>query len=201
MPLDVMNPPVAAYEVVRSAMSDLASRAGFGTPSLRRADPSTLGLSTPHRVAVIPLNGLRRGGALRDVAQTTSWRFLLHQGDRVIAAVDTIETKEGRYQFGHINEGPFTTATEEAIRRAERLDAVRKGQFEPVLVMAPALYVVALWLQNRSGDSDWFLPLPPTPEPLVSYQPTRSDEFQDILRRLAEKVPPDSGRNKDPSGG
>ena len=47
MPLDVNNPPIAAYEAVQSVLSELAGKSEFRTPALRRADPRTLALSPP----------------------------------------------------------------------------------------------------------------------------------------------------------
>jgi hypothetical protein len=201
MPLDAIDPPIAAYEAVRSVVTGLAAGAGFRTPALRRADPEALALSTPHRVALLPLDRIRRDASLRAAAQTTGWRFLLHDRDKVVAAADAVAAKEGGFQFGQVNEGPFVAATEEAIRRAERLDAVRKRRFAPVLLTVPALYVMALWLEDRDGEEDVVLALAPAPSELEPYAPITPGAFLAVLAKLRERVPAESGRVKDPAGG
>jgi hypothetical protein len=201
MPLHAVDPPIAAYEAMRSVLSDLASHAAFRTPALRRADPASLALSTPHRFAVLPLNQIRRQTGLRTAAEMKGWRFLVHDGQRVVATVDAIETDKGEHQFGQLNEGPLTAGTEDAIRRAERLDAVRKGHYEPAFLLVPALYVAALWLQDRDGDSDLVLPMAPAPQELKPYEPMSAGAFLEVLVRLAARVPTDEKKGKEPSGG
>jgi hypothetical protein len=201
MPLDTTDPPIAAYESVRSVVAGLAAGAAFRTPALRRADPESLSLSTPHRTAFLPLDRIKRGAALRAAAQMTGWRFLVHERDKVVAAADAMLTKEGGFQFGQVNEGPFVAATEEAIRRAERLDLGRKGRFEPVLLSVPALYVMALWLEDRDGEADLLLALAPAPPELTPYEPIEPAAFLGVLTRLRERVPGERGKGEEPSGG
>jgi hypothetical protein len=81
--------------------------------------------------------------------------------------------------------------TEEAIRRAEKLQEVQKGRFEALLLIVPAIHVAALWLQDRDGDADLLLTMPPSNPALVPYRPMTSAAFLDIVRNLSQKVPPD----------
>ena len=201
MALHTADPPIPAYEAVRSLLTRLAAEAGFRTPNLRRTPAASLALSTPHRFAVLPLDRLRRGGALQSIAEVKGWRFLLHDGKRVIAAADAQLTPKGDYQFGQINEGPFTVATEEAIRRAEADKELGKGRFEPVLLLVPALYVVALWLQDLDGKHDRVMVMPPAPGDLAPYRPLPAEEFMAVLKKLAAAVPPEAPKGKSPSGG
>jgi hypothetical protein len=201
MPLDVSNPPIAAYEAVQSVVSDLAGKSGFRTPALRRAEPSKLALSTPHRIAILPLNRLRQGKELRGSTEIRGWRFLIHDGDRVIASTDAVLNQKGGFDFGQVNEGPFNASMEQAIRKAEGLPTVQKAHFEPVVLVVPALYIVALWLHTPDGENDLVLPLPPTPSELRPLEPLAAKDFWSVARRLAERVPADSGRPDDRSGG
>src|ERR1043165_8447234 len=100
MPLHAADPPIAAYEAMRSVLADLARQDSFRTPAPRRADPANLALSTPHRFAVLPLNRVRDKAALRSAAEVKGWRLLIHADKQVIAAVDAVITEKTGYQFG-----------------------------------------------------------------------------------------------------
>src|SRR5215831_10937629 len=126
MPLQIVDPPMAAYEAVRSTIGNLAAQAAFRTPALRRADPAAVELSTPHQMAILRLDRIRGAKDIRSAVDIKGWRFLVHEGTRVIAAIDAVQGEKGDYRFGQVNEGPFTAATEDAIRRAEKLDQVRR---------------------------------------------------------------------------
>ena len=218
MPLYIVDPPIQAFEVVRSKLADLASLAAFRTPGLRRADPAAIALSTPHRTALLPLDRIKGARDLRSVAERKGWRFLLHDGDRVVAAVEAQaatppagkgrraarsapEREIGGHRFGQVNEGPFTTATETAIRRAESLDQVKKGRFAPSFLLAPAVYVAALWLEDQDGTADLVIPLAPAPSGLQPFEPMPAREFLAVLGKLADRVPPEDRRSRDPLGG
>jgi len=201
MALHIVDPPIGAYEAVRSVVTRMASTSAFRTPALRRTNPAALALSTPHRVATVPLDRIRDAGDLRSIVETTGWRFLLHDGERVVASIDAVIGTEGTYRFGHLTEGPFATGTEEAIRRAEALEVVRKHDFEPSLLLVPALYVVALWLRDRESSADLTMPIAPVPVELEAYEAIGAREFLTILRRLAERMPRQDEKGKSPLGG
>jgi hypothetical protein len=201
MPLDVSNPPIAAYEAVQSVVSDLAGKSGFRTPALRRAAPGGLALSTPHRIALLRLDRVRETSDLRRSTEIRGWRFLIHDGDRVIASTDAVLNQKGGFDFGQINEGPFNGSMEQAIRKAEALPAVQQAHFEPIVLLVPALYIVALWLHAADGENDLVVPLPPAPGEFRPLEPLAAKDFLSATKRLAERVPPESGRSDDSSGG
>jgi hypothetical protein len=201
MALHIVDPPIGAYEAVRSVITRMASTGAFRTPALRRANPAALALSTPHRVAAVHLDRIRSAGDLRSIAETAGWRFLLHDGECVVASVDAVIGTAGAYRFGHLTEGPFATGTEEAIRKAEALDVVHKHDFEPSLLLVPALYVVALWLRDREGGADLAMPIPPVPPELKAFEAIGASEFLTMLHGLAERLPTRDKKGKSPSGG
>ena len=201
MPLHTIDPPMAAYETVRSKIADLAAQGGFRTPALRRADPGTIALSTPHRTAVLGLNRITGAKDLRSTAELKGWRFLVHQETAVVAAIDALQSDKSQYGIGHVNEGPFVAGTENAIRRAEQLDEVRKGRFAPIFLLVPALYVAALWLENQEGTTDLVMVIPPGPKDLTPYSPMPVPPFLDALARLAALVPAEDRKARRPSGG
>jgi hypothetical protein len=200
MPLRTVDPPIQAFEAVRAKLADLSSLAAFRTPGLRRADPAAIALSTPHRTALLRLDRIKGAESLRRAAEPKGWRFLLHDGERVIAAVEA-QAMKGEHRFGQINEGPFTAATEQAIRRAESLDEVKRGRYTPTFLLAPAVYVAALWLEDEAGEADLVLPLAPAPAELKPMEPMPARAFLAVLSKLAERVPPEDRRAKDPKGG
>jgi hypothetical protein len=119
----------------------------------------------------------------------------------VIAAVDAVQGEKGDYRFGQVNEGPFTAATEDAIRRAEKLDQVLRGRFVPAFLLVPALYTAALWLEDQDSDADLVMVMPPAPKDLATFSPMPVDPFLKVLARLAALIPAEDKRSKDPSGG
>jgi hypothetical protein len=191
MPLQIIDPPMAAYEAVRSTIANLGSQAAFRTPALRRANPADIALSTPHRMAILRLDRIRGANDVRSVVDIKGWRFLVHEGTRVVAAVDAVQTDKGEYLFGQVNEGPFTAGT----------DQVHRGRFVPVFLLVPALYAAALWLEDQDGDADLVMTMPPAPKNLSPFGPMEVHPFLAVLEGLAALVPAEDKKSKDPSGG
>jgi hypothetical protein len=188
MPLHPGEPPPTALEVVRRAVEHRAVTATFTTGNLMSAQPETLALSTPHRVAFLALDHMRPKCDLNKLVHWVGWRFLIHGPDKSIAAIRASPKKEGGYELGEITEGPFVSGTEEAIERAESLDDVRNGDYEAILLFAPEVYVVALWLRDRVCHNDIFLALPGSNPKFVPFKPMALDEFLEVLCDRAEKV-------------
>lgn len=105
-----------------------------------------------------------------------------------IAAATAAKTKGAKYELSDLNEGPFVEGTEKAIRIAEGLEEVRKGNFEAFLLVVSTVYVVALWLQDRDGDADILLTIPPVNRALVPYRPMTQAAFLDTIRGMAKKT-------------
>jgi hypothetical protein len=204
MAIERSDAPTGALEAVQRVLGSRAATSTFFGSRLSAANPRALSLSMPHRVAYLALERIHRTASLREVTRLGSWRFLVHEKQRrvitengvttekdeyvPIAAAIADRTKAGTYQLGEVNEGPFVIGTEEAVGRAEVFEEVRRGRFEVLLLMVPAVYVAALWLQDRNGDSDIVLTIPPSNPALVPYQPMRSTDFLTGLRELAKKL-------------
>lgn len=188
MPLQISKPPVAAEKAVHSMLGRLVAADDAAlVPALQSASLKSLAISTPHRVAVLELDRIRNR-TLRSAAQEKGWRFLVHNGDNVIATINTSLGRKGKHQFGHITEGPFVAGTEQAIRRAEALDAVQNGRFELLLLQAPAIHVVALWLRNLENDADLIVPIRPAPKPLQANRVLSPPKFMAAVAKLALQV-------------
>jgi hypothetical protein len=188
MPLQVAKPPSAARKAVHSMLVRIVATDADHVSALRSASPDTVAMSTPHRVAVLDLDRIHSGMSLRSAAHKKGWRFLVHNGNKVVASANSSLSRDGKHGFAHITDGRFVAGTERAIRRAEQLDSVRNGRFEPLLLQAPAIHVVALWLRNLDNDDDLIMPLSPAPKPLRPYRAVSARDFAMAATELASHM-------------
>ena len=184
MALHAALPPNAARHAVHAMLGQPSTASAFRTPAARLAAPDALALSTPHRVAFLPLDRIGAKTTLRGDAEMRGWRFLVHHGDRIVAAATTVAGARGTHRLGHLNQGPFVAGTEQAIRRAEAHHATRQRHFEPVYLMVPALYVMALWLRDLEGERDRVMIIPPAPREFAAYGMLTARTFVARLVRL-----------------
>ena len=162
MPLQHDEPPAPVHELVHNRLGALAHYGAFHTRRLRHAKADGLCLSTPHRIAVLTARSITARKTWTQHIGTAGWRFLIHDGDEVVATADTVSGEDGEHRFGHINEGPLVAGTTRAIIWAEQHPTIRAGSFEPIFVLAPELSVALLLLKHRAaGGDDYVTALPP----------------------------------------
>jgi len=188
MPLQVAKPPLAARKAVLSMLGRMVAMDADHVAALRAASPGSVAISTPHRLAVLGLDRIRAGMSLRSAAHKKGWRFLVHNGSKVVATANSSVSAGGKHAFAHITDGPFVAGTEQAIRRAESLPVVKKGRFEPIWLQVPAINVVALWLKNLDKGADLIMPVRPAPKELRPYQPLAATAFVTVATELASRV-------------
>jgi hypothetical protein len=212
MPINPVGPQ-GAFDAISQTVT--GARNGFAVTRHNRPDvkAGALSLSVPHRVAYLPLGKTRRGERLRQAVEWGNWRYLVLEEQpppaassaggsakpvtyKSIAAATALPVDGGGYKFGIWNDDSFAAGTEIALRAAEKLEQVRTGDYEPFLLVAPAVYVTALWLRDRrnneSEDSDLILPIPSRNPVLTPYKPMTPAEFFDKLDGVAAKIPRDS---------
>ncbi|HJQ40785.1 MAG TPA: hypothetical protein VKB93_26910 [Thermoanaerobaculia bacterium] len=107
-------------------------------------------------------------------AQATSWR------DVAGTSAAEVAPREGEYVLTSINEGPFATATHDALDRARQLE----GDYELRVLTIPSLYLFALWLH---GENDVVIPMDPAPTGLNANEPYNEVRLTEALRPLAER--------------
>jgi hypothetical protein len=203
MPIQVSPAPQAALDAIRQAIE--GSRGRF---SAARHDPSAtrrgaLFLCVPHRMAELPADKISADAKLGEVAAPGDWRYLVVQkrtddaaaekteGYTPIAIATATSVGGGQYRFGMWSEGSLATRTAAAIRVAEADNRVSEGDYEPLVLVVPALHVKALWLKDRTGtgrDLVSFIPrsvAEPAPE-----RPMTANEFLSKLQDIARKLPP-----------
>jgi len=187
MPLEVSKPAVAAEKAVCSMLARIVTADADYVQALRSAAPSSLAISTPHRIAVLALERIHAGMSLRSAVEKKGWRFFVHHGEKVVATVNSSMNSKKKHGFSNITEGPFVRGTVHAIKRAERLEHVEKGRFEPLLLQVPALHLVSLWLRNLESNADLIMPIKPTPAGVAAYQPLATGKFIATIADLASR--------------
>jgi hypothetical protein len=187
MPLEVSKPAVAAEKAVCSMLARIVTADADYVPALRSAAPSSLAISTPHRIAVLALDRIHAGMSLRSAVQKKGWRFLVHHGEKVVATANSSMNSKRKHDFSNITDGPFVRGTVQAIHRAERLELVQKGRFELLLLQVPVLHLVSLWLRNLERNADLIMPIPPTPAGVAAYRPLVTGEFIATIADLASQ--------------
>ncbi len=186
MPLQHNEPSDAVYKLVHERLGALNYHRAFYTPHLSTADPDNLKISTPHRVGFLTAQGLEAGGMWHRDIERRGWRFLIHHGDKVVAAVDTVIGKDGNHSLGHIDEGPVVAGMEKAVRFAEGHATIRSGSFEPIFVIAPSFSVSFLLLRNRTpSSSDHLIALPPLFAGLQAEELLLPEKAAIVLRNIS----------------
>jgi hypothetical protein len=204
MAIIASDAPRAALDAVRNGLIAKIRAGSLTSPKLIRAVTlaNDLSISFPHRAAFLSRDAIKRESALRDAAEIGigNWRFLVLEEEPMkagqgrdhesmpaciaIAAASAAVTEDENYKLGEINEGPFVEGTCKAVEDAQKLETVKTGSFEVVLLLAPAIYVAALWLRNRDGGADIILTIPPSDARLVPFQPMNSRDFMNVLRQI-----------------
>ncbi|MFC7310532.1 hypothetical protein ACFQVC_40760 [Streptomyces monticola] len=189
MPLHVPPAPAPALRSVLAALGSPTAVREARTPSLRNAQgPASPELPLPVHVLD---RVTARGGPPR--TRLAGWRFLIRCGDRAVAAGDTRLTPDG-WAFSHFFEGPYITATERALRQAEKMPS----SYQPRLLSVPELYMLTLWLHDdvdadgASGSpkaTDILVPLAPAPPGIAAHLPHQVAELLPVLTHRLAPVP------------
>ncbi|MFJ7066025.1 hypothetical protein [Streptomyces sp. NPDC101115] len=171
----MLRPSPAPAPALRSVLAALGSPSAVReprTPALRTAQgPLSPELPLPVHVLGVPDAAGQRPPRTR----LAGWRFLIRNGDRAIAAADTMLTPDG-WSFSHFFEGPYVAATERALIQAEALVT----PYQPRLLSVPELYMLTLWLHadteadgatTEPGPADLLVPLAPAPPGIAANRP------------------------------
>ncbi|WP_225839042.1 hypothetical protein [Streptomyces sp. NK08204] len=188
MPLHLPPAPAPALRSVLTALGSPTAVREAKTPSLRAAHgPVTPELSLPvHVLDRISAQGL-------SATRLAGWRFLIHCGDRAVAAAETMLTPDG-WAFSHFFEGPYITSTERALQQAEGL----QQPYQPRLLSVPGLYMLTLWLhgdcaadgaEGHPAATDLLVPLAPAPPGIFAHRPHRVADLLPVLTHRATAVP------------
>jgi hypothetical protein len=175
--------PADARRAVDAALAELAGLPGSLLHRLAQDKSGDMTLTVPHPVFSLGLSDLAAALGL-DAARLTGWRYLLRQGDRVVASVETVTSRADTHVFSQFNTGPFVASTAAALATAEALPAARDRSYELRLLHVPALHTMALWLHRNEKD-DLLIPLNPAPG---GIEPNRAYPADEVLRILVDKA-------------
>ena len=95
------KPPQQALDAMHATFLDLSRNRAFRTPALRNAT-GTLQLGEPQQVFTLDLTDLAAGKGL-DAARPTGWRYLVQEGDNVLASAETVAGPRSLRGRGHSN--------------------------------------------------------------------------------------------------
>jgi hypothetical protein len=198
MALQIPAPPRQAADAVHATFRTFAHK-GFRSPALRAADPARLSLTQPHQVCVLGADDLAAGRGL-EAARPTRWRYLVREGNKIIAAASALSTGAGdAHDFSHISEGPFVASTADALEYLRNHPDLVAGDFELRLLQVPALHTMAIWLHPTAGDGDLLVPLAPSPVAVPTGQAIPAARLISELAGKAKQVV--NVGAKDTSGG
>lgn len=183
MALIAPKPPQQALDAVHSTFLDLSRNRAFRIPALRNA-AGPLQLAEPHQVFTLDLSDLVTGKGL-DAARPTGWRYLVQEGDKVLASAETVAGPRGEQVFSAFNESRFVASSASAIRAVREIPEVEQDDFELWLLNVPGLYVLALWLHGAQGKGDLLVPLAPSPVETPAGKPVAAAV---LLKELADKA-------------
>ncbi|WP_025042158.1 hypothetical protein [Nitrosospira briensis] len=177
------KPPQQALDAMHSTFLDLSRNRAFRTPALRNAT-GPLQLTEPQQVFTLGLSDLVAGKGL-DAARPTGWRYLVQEGDNVLASAETVAGPRGEQVFSAFNESRFVDSSARALRAVADFPEVAQGGFELRLLNVPGLYVQALWFHETQGKGDLLQPLAPSPVETPGDKPAPAAV---LLKELAAKA-------------
>jgi len=183
MVLIAARPPQQALDAAHATFLDLSRNRAFRTPALRAAT-GTLQLAEPHPVFTLDLADLVAGKGL-DAARPTGWRYLVQEGDNVLASAETVAGPRGEQVFSAFNESRFVDSSAKALRALGNSPEMAQGSYELRLLNVPGLYVQALWFHQTQGKGDLLQPLAPSPVETPEDKPAPAAM---LLKELAAKA-------------
>jgi hypothetical protein len=174
------QPPLPAGDVLERGIAAI-QRDPDGISLLRA---QTLNWVQPHRVYHLGLDAIEAGRGVQ-AAEPVAWRYIGASPQSSIAA--EVEVGKNVPAFAGINEGPFVHGFSEQLQLADADQSLR-GDFEPRLLDVPAVYVVALWLHDRTSQDDLFVPLEPANRAVQPGRRYSRADFDAALVNAAGRV-------------
>ena len=120
------KPPQQALDAMHSTFLDLSRNRAFRTPALRNAT-GPLQLTEPQQVFTLGLSDLAAGKGL-DAARPTGWRYLVQEGDNVLASAETVAGPRGGAGFLGFQRKPLRRLEREGDARGEGVSGSGAGR-------------------------------------------------------------------------
>ena len=195
MSLSLPQPPAAALRAVLTALDSPAAVCA-GRPSAMQHRSGQLTPAHPLPVHLLDTAAgaapvTRTAADLLIGARRTGWRFLIRDGDEVVAAAETRETSEGQHVFAYFAEGPYPRATLRALHQARAHTAASATPYLPRLLSVPGRYMTALWLHpllDPTRSQELLIPLAPAPLGVTAHLPYEAEQLLSPLSHGNESL-------------
>jgi hypothetical protein len=146
-----------------------------------------LNVADPYPDYGVGLTNLASGKLLSAAVSRGAWVCLLLAGTNAVGAEQlTADGKNKALKFNGLYQTDFSNETLEALRIAAGWPQIKKSDYEIRRLDIPGISFVAIWLHGKSDDI--IIPLPPTYDRMIAYQPYSESQ---IIRILA----PEAGRS------
>ena len=142
-----------------------------------KADAPLPSIGEGYEVRYLPVEEIAVG-KLIDAAHTSRWRHLVAHDGRPHGELELDESLDPVA----LHQGPGKDGLSTALKRANELSE----DFEAVVVMAPPLRFVGLWLHG--AQSDLIMPYAPNDTDLANYVAVSVDDALEILQPMAVAV-------------
>ena len=173
MPLHIPDAPAAALSTLSSVVPNLVARPGVAAKmpqaltAVRQGQARGGAAMQPAlsaRSFVLGLDAIVDGRGLT-AAQMVVWTHLLpHTGGQTLA----VDTTAGTDRFAQLVDNPHASAVQQELTRLQADSVITQGSYDLALLRVPALFTVAIWLQDKAGHADLIVPVAPTDPALQS---------------------------------
>ena len=199
MALENAIPPAEAGPLLADALNRLSAVGGGAADAVKPEALGRLAQACPHPVYLVDTIDIASGKQL-SAARLVAWRFLILDRQTAIGAIElSCDPDGGNLKFASFNVGGFVQETQKCVNRAEQLVEVKNGSYELRALRLPSVYIMSLWLKNKSADGkDLIVTMQPpgSPSPLtvstLGGAPGQiqhdSSDFFDALRPLTQQA-------------
>jgi hypothetical protein len=162
----------------------VAANAPRAAAGVRRFMTARAAISLPF--FVLDLSDVRKGTM---AARQVGWRHLLPTGDPAGPVLaETAIRDSNQHVFAGVTESPFVNDLEDQLLLLLTDPTVPAGSYDAALLQVPAIYVMAIWLQDTAHHHDLIAPVAPTPPSLTAGRQYSTSQFLDALRASTEQA-------------
>lgn len=158
MALILQPAPPAGYDAVRDNLMVGSPQDPAAARDVLEGGVSDVQVLDPYPVYTGDARALRDGNLLGN-ARLTAWHYVVVDGSSLQLA-----EVAGEASFASFQPEEATDALLDVMEAAEKLDFVKKADYDLRILRVPEMYFTAVWL-HRDGD-DWLLPVRPAPTTL-----------------------------------
>jgi hypothetical protein len=186
MPLLIENLPNGIEKALDASVSELIGHGALAIGS--RSRPA---VSVPVPVHHLGADAIAYGKGVA-AAQQVGWLATLTTDGEVRGTIELVPLKAKRkgatapqgLSFGGFTTGPLQRALAAAIEAAAK--SAGKREVKLAVLRAPAVYLLALWLQGSGGDQ--LVPIAPAPAPLKAGESYPADRALGDLAEAAQSA-------------